>query len=161
MATARIRCESRMRYALRMTEAQHAALREHLFPGDGKEAVALLLCGRRAGAERHILTLRTLVPIPYGACDRRPDRITWPTDAVDALLNEAYGKGQAIVKVHSHPTEYRRFSEFDDRSDRDLFASITSYLGDDLPHASVIMLPDGEVFGRMLGDEGKMIAPLS
>jgi hypothetical protein len=150
-----------MRYALRMTEAQHAALREHLFPGDGKEAVALLLCGRRAGAERHILTLRTLVPIPYGACDRRPDRITWPTDAVDALLNEAYGKGQAIVKVHSHPTEYRRFSEFDDRSDHDLFGSITSYLDDDLPHASAIMLPDGELFGRVLGDEGKVVAPLN
>lgn len=150
-----------MKYALRMTEAQHTALHAHLFPGDGKEAVALLLCGRRAGAERHILTLRKLVPIPYGACDRRPDRITWPTDAVDALLNEAYSNRQAIVKVHSHPADYRRFSEFDDRSDQDLFASITSYLDDDLPHASLIMLSDGELFGRMLGDEGKILAPIS
>ena len=100
-----------MNYALRMTEAQHAALRAHLFPGDEKEAVALLLCGRRAGTEKHILTLRKLVPIPYGACDRRADRVTWPTDAVDALLGEAYGKGLAIVKVHSHPMDYRRFSD--------------------------------------------------
>jgi hypothetical protein len=161
MAATRIRRESRMNYALRMTEAQHAALRAHLFPGDEKEAVALLLCGRRAGTERHILTLRKLVPIPYGACDRRADRVTWPTDAVDALLGEAYGKGLAIVKVHSHPVDYRRFSEFDDRSDREIFASITSYLDDESPHASLIMLPGGELFGRVLGDEGKIIAPLS
>src|ERR1700681_383849 len=146
-----------MKYSLRLTETQHTELCAHLFPGDGREAVALLLCGRRDGEERHVFTVRKVVPIPHGVCDRRPDRITWPTDSVDVLLRESFGRGQAIIKVHSHPTEYRRFSALDDRSDGDLFASITSYLGDGLPHASLIMLPDGELFGRVLGDEGKII----
>jgi hypothetical protein len=141
-----------MKYALRITEAQHAALRSHLFPGDGKEAVALALCGRRTGEARHIFTVQKVVTVPYDACDRRPDRITWPTATVDALLREAYGKGLGILKVHGHGGDYRRFSSLDDTSDRVLFGSITGFLGDDLPHASLIMLPDGEMFGRVVVD---------
>ena len=143
-----------------MTEAQRFALRSHLFPGDGNEAAALLFCGRRNGVERHILTVRRVVTIPHDVCDRRPDRVTWPTDFVDTLLEEAYGKGQAIVKVHSHPMDYRRFSSTDDQSDRALFSSVTSLLDDGMPHASVIMLPHGEMIGRVLGDDGKILASL-
>jgi hypothetical protein len=150
-----------MKYVLRMTERQHAGLRSHLFPGDGMEAVALLFCGRRKGEIRHVFTVQKVVLVPYEVCDRRPDRITWPTDLVDALLREAFGKEQAIVKVHSHPTAYRRFSDLDDRSDRNLFASIIGFLNDELPHASVIMLPDGELFGRVVADEGKIMGPLA
>ena len=146
-----------MKYALRITENQHAALQTHLFPGDGKEAVALLLCGRRNGEARHIFTVRKVIPVPYEACGRWPDRITWPTDTVEALLREAYGKNQAIVKVHSHGEHYRHFSGIDDISDRALFASVMSFLGDELPHASLIMLPHGELFGRILGDEGEIV----
>lgn len=149
-----------MKYHLRMTEAQHAALCSHLFPGDGKEAVALLLCGRRAGPERHIFTVRRAVNVPHALCDRRPDRITWPTDFVDQLIQEAYGRGLAIVKVHSHGADYRQFSSVDDNSDCALFASVTSLMGDNMPHASLIMLPDGELFGRVLGNDGCVMAAL-
>ena len=150
-----------MKYALRMTSAQHKALRDHLFPGDGDEAVALMLCGRRKGRDRHILTVRKIVTIPYDDCDRRPDSVTWPTDFVDPLLAEAFGHGYAIVKVHCHGGEYRRFSPADDRSDKAVFSSVTSLLNDGLPHASVVMLPDGELFGRMLDENGEVVAPLS
>src|SRR5581483_3446476 len=153
--------QSRMKYALRMTEAHHGALRSHLFPGDGKEAVALLLCGRRNGVDRHILTVKKVVTIPHDVCDRRPDRVTWPTEFVDPLLGEAYGRGYAIVKVHCHGIDYRRFSPTDDESDSSLFSAVTSLLNDELPHASVIMLPDGELFGRVLGEDGAIVAPLA
>ena len=150
-----------MKFTLHMTQRQHDALREHLFPGDGKEAAALLLCGRRAGAEHHVLTIHKIAPIPYEVCDRRADRVTWPTEHVDALIAEAYGRGMAIVKVHSHSVDYRRFSATDDASDNAVFASIVSLLDDSLPHASLIMLPDGELFGRVVGEDGKIIAPLA
>jgi hypothetical protein len=150
-----------MKYTLRMTDAHHSALRSHLFPGDGKEVVALLLCGRRNGVDRHVLTVKKVIPIPHDVCDRRPDRVTWPTEFVDPLLGEAYGRGYAIVKVHCHGIDYRRFSTTDDESDRLLFSAVTSLLNDELPHASVIMLPDGELFGRMLGEDGAVVAPLA
>jgi hypothetical protein len=150
-----------MKYALRMTGAQHAQLRSHLFPGDGNEAVALLLCGRRGGEGCHILTVRRISLVPYEVCDRRPERITWPTDFVDHLLQEAHDKGCAIVKVHSHGGEYRKFSSTDDASDRVLFSSVTSLLDDGLPHASLVMLPRGELFGRILGDGGTVLGTLA
>src|SRR5581483_5916885 len=129
--------QSRMKYALRMTEAHHGALRSHLFPGDGKEAVALLLCGRRNGVDRHILTVKKVVTIPHDVCDRRPDRVTWPTEFVDPLLGEAYGRGYAIVKVHCHGIDYRRFSPTDDESDSSLFSAVTSLLNDGPPVIAV------------------------
>ena len=35
--------------ALRMTGRQYGALRAHLFPGDGMEAVSVGVCGRHRG----------------------------------------------------------------------------------------------------------------
>src|SRR6266851_3818584 len=158
---ASLRRPEAVKYALRLTEAQHDLLRAHLFPGDGNEAVALLLCGRRNGQSNHVFSVWKVLPVLHAACSvRTPDRITWPTTFVDDLLSEAYGKGQAIVKIHSHPGYYRRFSTTDDESDRVLFNSVSSLLGDNLPHVSVVMLPDGEMFGRVLAD-GEVIQPLS
>ena len=34
---------------LRLTASQHEQLKRHLFPGDGKESVALALCGTHRG----------------------------------------------------------------------------------------------------------------
>ena len=39
---------------LSMTERQHQELHRHLFPGDGLEAVSLVLCGRRAGKRERV-----------------------------------------------------------------------------------------------------------
>lgn len=153
--------EGDMKFTLHLSQQHHDALRTHLFPGDGKEAVALLLCGRRAGPEHHVLTVFRVVPIPHEVCDRQADRVSWPTELVDALIGEAYGLGLAIVKVHSHSTDCREFSPTDDESDQVLFASIVSLLDDSLPHASLIMLPDGEIFGRVLGKDGKVVTPLA
>ena len=150
-----------MRYALRLTEAQHDLLRTHLFPGDGNEAVALLLCGRRNGSGRHAFCVQKILPVPHSACSvGTPDRITWPTTFVDDLLSEAFASAQAIVKIHSHPGYYRKFSSADDQSDRALYDSVSSLLGDALPHASVVMLPDGQMFGRVVA-AGEIVQPLS
>ena len=148
-------------HALRLTQTQYDTLRAHLLPADGCEAVALALCGRRAGAERHVFVVREIVTVPYSVCSvRTPDRVTWPTDAVEPLIREAYGQSQAIVKFHSHRADYRQFSSIDDESDELLFSSVSSLLGDGLPHASVILLPDGTCMGRAVKD-GVAFEPMS
>lgn len=144
-----------MKFTLRMTERQHAALKSHLFPDDGNEAVAVALCGRRAGRDRHILMVHRIVPIPYDDCPIRwPDRITWHTDRIEPLLEEAAKKGMAILKIHSHPGYYNRFSDVDDAADSDLFASIYAWLDDDQPHMSAIMLPDDKIIARVVTRRG-------
>ena len=140
-------------YALRFTQAQYDVLRTHLLPADGCEAVALALCGRRSGVERHVFVIREIVTVPYSACSvRTPDRVTWPTEMAEPLIRKSYGQGLAIVKFHSHRADYRQFSSLDDQSDELLFTSISSLLGDGLVHASVILLPDGSCIGRVVRD---------
>ncbi|HYT93262.1 MAG TPA: ThiF family adenylyltransferase [Gemmataceae bacterium] len=144
---------------LRLTGGQHAALRSHLFPGDGKEAVAIALCGRRAGTSQHVLTVRKVVPVPYEQCAvRTRRRLTWSTDLLTPLLQEAERRHLALVKIHSHPGWLAEFSEQDDHSDRDLFPSVYGWVDDDLPHASAVMLPDGQMFGRVVSQEGRFIS---
>jgi hypothetical protein len=137
-----------------MTGAQHEELRQHLFPGDGKESVALLLCGRRAGKDRHVLTVREVHPVPKEACAARTEmRVTWPTDFLEPLLNRAHGKGQAIVKAHSHPGGFWGFSEADDASDAEVLPRVADWLGDELPHGSIVMVQSGEMFGRVFAGD--------
>ena len=140
---------------LTLTEAHHTMLHAHLFPGDGKEAAAIALCGRRAGADRQRLLVREVHPIPYAVCNMREvDAIRWPVEWLDPLLDRAAAEGLSVVKFHSHPGDYRRFSEIDDRSDAALFPGIHAWVGDNGVHASVVMVEDGTLFGRSVSAEG-------
>lgn len=144
--------------SLTMTDRHHALLKHHLFPGDGFEAVALLLCGRARGvpgAEVRRLVVHRVVVIPYADCPvRTPTCVTWRTHAyLFNVLAEAAKKGMAIVKIHSHPTGDEAFSATDDNSDRELFERVFSFLYTNEPHGSAIMLPDGRVLGRWFDDQ--------
>ena len=138
---------------LSLTQGQHAKLMEHLFPGDGLEAVAVALCGHRRGSERHRLLVRRVVPVPYEACAvRTRDRVTWTTDVLPPLLEEASRHGLAIVKIHGHG-QPSPFSTVDDHSDRALFPSVHAWT-EGGPHASAIMFSEGRMIGRLVDSQG-------
>ena len=93
---------------------QHAELRNFLFPDDGKEAVAHLLCSRRAGNRRHRLVVQEIHLIPYERCSiRTRTRVTWAPEDIIPLLERAANENLSIVKVHSHPNGHPAFSEID------------------------------------------------
>jgi hypothetical protein len=141
--------------SLALTGQQHRRLQAHLFPGDGFEAVAFVLCGRRRGHDGQTLLAREIFPVPYEACSvRAMDQVTWSTDLMPPLLERARKEGLGLVKVHSHPTLYRRFSPIDDVSDRALFPAIHTWVDDDRPHGSAVMLADGTMFGRVVTADG-------
>jgi hypothetical protein len=134
-----------------MTGKQHAALARHLFPGDGCEAAAVALCGRRVSADGITLLVHRLILIPHAECPlRAPDRLVWPTERLLPDIEFAAMKNLAVVKFHSHPGSYEAFSQQDDRSDREFFSSIFGWMESDLPHGSAVMLPDGRLFGRVV-----------
>lgn len=133
---------------LRLTGRQKEALRLHLFPGDGLEAVALALCGRHCGEGRDCLSVIEVHPVPHADCDRSRDRVTWPTDRLRQLLQRADAEGLSILKIHSHPTGFDRFSEYDDRSDAEFFSATESWVESGGLHATAVMLPNGRLFGR-------------
>ncbi len=146
---------------LRIAGIHAEQLQQHLFPGDGKEAVAFALCGRHRAADTDVLLVQEVVFVPYADCPiRKPDQITWRTEAMEPLLVRA---SQAtpklgVVKFHSHPTGYEDFSRTDDMSDRDLFSSIYGWVDDDGPHVSVVMLPDRRMFGRSIDNDNRFRA---
>lgn len=142
-----------MSCTLAMTADQQAQLRAHLFPGDGFEAAAVVLCGRGGGCGRDRLIVNKVVLIPHAECLRQADRITWPTTLIVPLLDVAERHGWAVVKLHSHPGGHSDFSPIDDRADAELFASIHGWVGGG-DHASAIMLPDGTIFGRSIHADG-------
>lgn len=150
-----------MKTRLRISGRHYGRLRSHLFPPDGKEAVAVARCGRHHGQESHSLCVRDIVLIPHDACTERSEiRVTWPTSLLLPSLQEAMNRQWAIVKIHSHRGYYAQFSAYDDAADRDLFSSIYGWMDSDLPHASTVMLPDGRMFGRVVTPDGHF-RPLS
>ncbi len=150
-----------MTSCLRMTDYHHRQVREHLFPGDGNEAVALCLCGRRDGRDRSVLTVREVVPVPHNECSvRTPDRVVWSTAILDRLIPRIWKTAMSIVKIHSHPGGFDRFSSTDDESDGMLSVSFDGLFEEGRLHGSAVMLPEGSIFGRELiaGRIGKPFA---
>jgi hypothetical protein len=145
--------------ALALAESHHEALRAHLFPGDGLEAAALILCNRAACSDRHRLVAHEVVPIPHDACTRARDRVTWPSDILEDCLEKAERLRMSVVKVHSHPQGYPKFSPIDDEGDAEVLPVMRSWVEADVPHASAVMLPDGRMFGRYLW-RGRDLTPL-
>jgi hypothetical protein len=143
--------------SLSMTSDQHERLRQFLFPGDGKEAVAIVLCGRREGDRRHRLLVRSIEEIPYEVCSVRTSvRVTWPPEFIAPLLDRAAAERLSVIKIHSHPTRYATFSGTDDDGDARLLPMIGGWIEADIPHGSAVMLPDGQMFGRVLGANGRL-----
>jgi hypothetical protein len=148
------------RIALALSGDQHEHLMSFLFPGDGKEAVAILLCARRDGDRCHRLVVREIHGIPYDDCsERTPSRVTWPPDYIAPMLDRAAAERLSVVKVHSHPTGYGAFSATDDAGDARLLPMIRGWVEADVFHGSAVMLPYGQMFGRVMLDDGSF-API-
>ena len=146
--------------SLSLSGDQHEHLKSFLFPGDGKEAVALLLCGRRSGERRERLVVREIQGIPYDQCSERTTAlVTWKPDYIAPMLDRAAEEGLSVVKVHSHPTGYAAFSPTDDDGDARLLPMIRGWVEADVSHGSAVMLPDGVMFGRVLRSGGA-VAPI-
>lgn len=129
-----------------LPEEVAAQLRQHLFPGDGLEAAALLLCAQ-VGEHRKKLLGREIVAVPHNRCVRRHDFITWPGEYVEAAIDKAALHGDAVIAVHSHPGGLYEFSSADDESDGVLMPALQQ--GTDQIAGSAIMIPNGALRARV------------
>ena len=144
-----------MKTCLRICEKDFAIIQKHLFPEDGKEAIAFALCGRAKAADRLIFTVHEILTVPYDHCDREEDYLHWKTRDVLPIMNKAMDKHMAIMRIHSHPGGWPHFSKYDLATDREFFGSLMgAWCEDGLPHLSAIMLPGGKVIGRVYYADG-------
>ncbi len=138
-----------MELQLRISGFHHEVLKQHLLPADGKEAVAVALCGRYSDDESEILLVHDLTLIPHDECYcRESDLLHWSTEKIQHYFERIGKTDFALLKIHSHPGGYDKFSRTDDISDNEFFDSAFGWAMNDKPHASAVMLPDGKIFGR-------------
>lgn len=138
--------------------SHHKALLEHLHPGDGLEAAAVILCHYGQGQRGFRLMTKELMLVPADECPQKTeDRVFWnfgkffPADKISGIDKS----GMSIVTIHSHPRGHGNFSVIDDKNDKDLFRSVCNWFDDCRPNGSAIMLPDGEVIARTVDGKGK------
>ena len=147
--------------ALIMTAGQHAHLHRYLFPGDGLEAAAILVCNPGTGRRSQRLLVAEQLHLPHDRSGRQQRRVTWPFS--DHLpperITEIDRNGQSIVTIHSHPNGHTGFSAVDDENDRMLFPSVCNWFDDGRVNGSAIMLADGRTVGRTVDQQGRL-APM-
>jgi ThiF family/Prokaryotic homologs of the JAB domain len=138
---------------LRITAGQLQELREHLLKPDDCESVALVLCGVRRTAEQLVLMVHEISNIPDDRCSiRLPDAVRWPTEMAIPLMTTAIRRGMALLKFHSHPGGYDRFSDADDTSDRVLATAMRGFADEKILFASAFLLPTGDIRLRLYQD---------
>lgn len=124
----------------------HERVRTHLFPGDGLEAAAILLCTRSAPPRVRLL-VRDVLPVPYAECRiRKSGYISWPGSYIEDALERAEGEDLTLILIHSHPGGLFAFSAADDDSDTETMQSALQNHG--AFHGTAIMTPDGAVRAR-------------
>ena len=146
--------------ALVMTAHQHAHLQSYLFPGDGLEAAAILVCNPGTGRRSQRLLVAEQLHLPHDRSSRQTRRVTWPfgDHLPPERITELDRDGQSIVTIHSHPNGQAAFSPLDDENDRVLFPSVCSWFDDGRVNGSAIMLPDGRIVGRSVDEKGRFAA---
>lgn len=139
-----------------MTAASHAVLRDYLFPGDGLEAAAVLVCNRGTGRLGRRLLVSDIRHPPYESCDRRPDAVVWPFAEVvsPSLISSLDRLDQSLITIHSHPIGEARFSATDDRNDREVLSSVSGWFDDGRPHGAAVMAAGGTIAARTLDGTG-------
>jgi hypothetical protein len=135
---------------LALTGVQHDLLHAHLFPGDGREAAAILLCSR-VPPPRLRLLVRDVVVVPHDAYRRERDAIAWPGGYIEEAIDRAEAESLSLILIHSHPGGLFAFSTADDESDQCALGSVFQALGE--RHGSAIMTADGAVRARVYGPD--------
>lgn len=144
------------RFMLVMTARLHEELRRHLFPGDGLEAAAVILCHLGTGRRFRRLIAKEIITLPHAQSKRKKHVLTWPFAAHFSpdKISEIDKRGLSVITVHSHPKGFADFSATDDQNDRELFPSVNNWFDDGRPNGAAIMLPGGKMRARVVSADG-------
>ncbi len=142
--------------SLTIQERHLEILRGLLLREDGEESAAYLLCGEAFietdpwdGQPHRKFISHEVVAVPEGEVISRSDmHITWKTNSFVRSLKQAQDQKLTVAIVHSH-AHLAAFSEQDDRNEPDLVELAQHRNGEDTRLLSLILMPTGELFGRL------------
>ena len=144
------------RVILAMTKSQHQSIQRVLFPGDGLEAAAILVCNQGNGFGKTRLIVSHMISLPHEQSLRAVNSVTWPLEKylLPDTISDIDSKRQCIVTIHSHPSAQTEFSTIDDDNDNRIFDCIQHWFSDQRLNGSAIMVPDGRVRARIFAATG-------
>ena len=126
---------------LALTGTHHEQLRSHLFPADGLETAAILVCTRTPGPRLRFL-VRDVIFVPYSACSYRTrEAITWPGEYVEKarkLTTVVFDKTGTLTKGEPSVTDIKTYNSFIELSVLDCAASAEK--GSEHPLAEAIFM---------------------
>ena len=99
-------------------------LRQHLFPGDGLEAAALLLCTQVGASAARSCSAAKLLRYRTAAAPGRAISSLGRASMLRSGHRPAAVRGDVVIAVHSHPGGLYAFSTADDESDRTLMSAL-------------------------------------
>ena len=144
-------------YSLTLRRDHLDALRAHLIRPDGAERVAYVFCTMAdikvdpwdRQAHRKFLSV-DVVPVPDDqVVESTPNLVTWQTTSFLSALKKSNVARQFVAIVHSHPGGNRKFSDQDNRNELDLAELAVTRFGPETPILSMVLTPDGGLFGRI------------
>ncbi|MDS4058103.1 MAG: ThiF family adenylyltransferase [Candidatus Contendobacter sp.] len=145
---------------LTIQERHLDSLRELVLRNDGIEAAAYVLCGENRVAcdpwerrARRRLTSYEVLPIP--AEDRvsaSARHVTWSTASFVRLLKRAKEENLVASIAHAHPGGPARFSDQDDRNERELARLAQNRNGQNAAMLSVLLTGAGDIRARLWPD---------
>ena len=145
---------------LTIRESDLEMLRRLVRREDGIEAAAYVLCGESRiqsdpweRRSRRRLTVHGVVPVPcedeISASERH---VTWSTISYVKLLKRAKDAGLVPGIVHTHPHGPARFSDQDNRNEKDLLQTACNRNGNQAALVSILLTGDGQVRARLWPD---------
>ncbi|TAL64474.1 MAG: ThiF family adenylyltransferase [Bacteroidetes bacterium] len=140
-----------MKYTVTILESHYNVLKSHLLQNDGKERVAFIICGRSivVGKEDRFLSREVILISDSDLLSSTFNQVTWDNNFFIKTLKQAETNNFGIIVIHNHPQNFSQFSSIDDNGEKNLFKLAFNRNGGKRPYASLIMLPDGTLLGRV------------
>jgi molybdopterin/thiamine biosynthesis adenylyltransferase len=142
-----------MRYTFTFYDKHYESIKHHLLREDGKERAAFIICGRSScdgeSQEERFLSKEVFLLTENELIRSEEFGVTWDNRYFIDVLRKAEEKNLAVAIVHNHPTGYNQFSLTDDEGEYHLFKLAFNRNEGVRPYASLIMMPDGSIIGRV------------
>jgi molybdopterin/thiamine biosynthesis adenylyltransferase len=145
-----------MKYTMTLQEDHLNELKKTLLQPDGKERVAILLCGSAeikddpwdGGSEFRFLSKQIIVVDEQDILLNTEHLVNWDTKTLRKAMKIAKEQELQLCLVHSHPPGSYKFSEIDDQNERELFKIMYSRNSGHKPHMSLIITQDEVLVAR-------------
>ncbi len=140
-----------------LSEQQLDAITRHFTERSGREAAGYIFCGSSrinadpwTGYEQEKFVARHFDPVSESAViSSSALHITWNTGHFIQALRRCRDETETIALIHYHPGGLDCFSDQDDRNEAALAAIVQKRNGRPLRFVSLMLLPDGRIFGRI------------